>query len=120
MRPNEYLRSSVYHVNKHGKLTDYKVVTEGTYNVETGTTTNTETTFNLKIYKKHFKANQYNYPNLVGKDLAMFYIANHNIGFTPKIRDKIIYDSDEYLIDSIQEHSALGVVCLYRVIAVKG
>jgi hypothetical protein len=120
MRPNEFLRESIYYTNLHGIVCSYIRVAEGTYNVETGSTTNTETVHSVKMYKKHINASQYNYPTLIGKDSALFYLANNNISFVPNIRDRIIYNSEIYQVDSYQEHIALGRVCLYRIVGIRG
>ena len=116
---NDYLISTTRFIDLHGVTSSYVSVTEGSYNVETGSTTNTETSYSLKIYKKHIKASQYNYPDLIGKSIAMFYISNNALGFTPAVRDKIIINSETFTIDSIQEHVALGQIVLYRIIGIK-
>jgi hypothetical protein len=117
---NQFLIATKSFIDTNGISCSYIAVQEGSYNVETGSTTNTETTYIVKMYKKHLKATQYNYPNLVGKDAAMFYLTNNSLAFTPAVRDKITFSGTTYTIDSIQEHSALGAVLLYRIIAVKG
>lgn len=116
---NKYLRAALQQINLHGQVCSYAVVQEGTYDVETGSTSNTETSYSVKMYKKHIRATQYNYPNLVGRDVAMFYLVNYNLGFTPAVRDKITLGSDTYTVDSIQSHAAEGAVVLFRIIAVK-
>ena len=117
---NQFLISTKSFIDTNGISCTYTAVQEGTYNVETSSTTNTETAYTVKMYKKHIRASQYNYPNLVGKDAAMFYLTNDSLTFTPAVRDKITFSGVTYTIDSIQEHSALGAVILYRIIAVKG
>ena len=116
---NQFLISTKSFIDTNGISCTYTAVQEGAYNVETGSTTNTETAYTVKMYKKHLKANQYNYPNLVGRDAAMFYLVNYNLGFTPAVRDKITLGSDTYTVDSIQSHAAEGAVVLFRIIAVK-
>ena len=98
----------------------YSVVNEGSYNIETGSTTNTNTDYSVKMYKRHIRANQYNYPNLIGQDAATFYLVNYALVFTPAIRDKITVDSKTYTIDSITEHRANGSIVLYKILAIKG
>lgn len=115
-----FLISAKRQIDKHGQLMTYKVITEGTYNIETGSTTNTETSFDIKMYKRHIRANQYNYPNLIGQDAATFYLVNYALSFKPSIRDKILVDSETYTIDSITEHRANGKIILYKILAVKG
>lgn len=116
----DFLRITINAILRHGSDCSYIAVQEGTYNVETGSVTNTETTHAVRMYKKHINASQYNYPDLVGKDAAMFYLANSSLGFTPAVRDKIVFNGVTYMVDSIQEHAAQGVVALYRIIALKG
>jgi hypothetical protein len=117
---NAFLVSTIRQIEKHGQTMTYKAVTEGAYNIETGSTTNTDTSYTVKMYKRHIRANQYNYPNLIGQDAATFYLANHKLAFVPSIRDKIIVDSNTYIIDSITEHRADGQIVLYRILAIKG
>lgn len=117
---NEFLMSAKRQIDKHGQTMTYVVVTEGSYNIETGSTTNTNTEYAVKMYKKHIRANQYNYPNLIGQDAAIFYLVNINLTFIPNIRDKIVVNSNTYVVDSITEHRANSVVVLYKILAVKG
>jgi hypothetical protein len=117
---NQFLQSTVKLINLHGQTMTYIAVTQGTYNIETGSITNAETTYSVNMYKKHVRANQYNYPNLIGQDAAIFYLANNNLKFTPNIRDKIVIGSDTYNIDNITEHRANNDLVLYRMLAVKG
>jgi len=95
-------------------------IVNGAYNPSTGTVQNTSTSYSVKMYKKHIKANQYFFPDLIDRDIAMFYLANNSLSFTPKVNDQIVSGSSTYSIKEIQEHSASGEVVLYRIIAVKG
>jgi hypothetical protein len=117
---NPAIQATVSQINKHGKTLSFIVVTEGQYNVETGSATNSEVTYSVKMYKKHIKATQYNYPSLIGKDSAIFFLANYNLSFVPKVKDKIIDSGNTYLVDSIFEHNAYGDIVLYKILAVKG
>lgn len=117
---NQFLQSTIKLINLHGQSMTYSVVAESIYNVETGTTTNADTNYTIKMYKRHVRANQYNYPNLIGQDAAVFYLANNALAFTPNIRDKITTDSQTYTIDSITEHRTNGVIVMYKILAVKG
>jgi len=115
-----FLTASQGAINRHGLNLVYSVITQGEYNVETGTTTETSADYTLKIYPKHITANNYSYPDLIGKDACMFYIANATLPFTPKQNDEIAYKNAVYRVQSYQEHVANGKVALYRIIAVKG
>ena len=117
---DRYLSALLKAMSQHGRLCTYSSVVEGSYNIETGSVTNTETTYSVKTYKKHIRATQYNFPNMIGRDSALFYIANNNLAFVPKVKDKITIDNVVYNIDSIIEHSADGLVILYKILTVKG
>lgn len=117
---NQFLASTKRSIDRHGQTMQYLSVSEGQYDIETGSTTNTDTTYNVKMYKKHVRANQYNYPNLIGQDIALFYLANSSLQFVPALRDKIVVNSVSYTIESIVEHAANSEVILYKLLAVKG
>ena len=117
---NPFLASTQRMINQHGQSVTYTKVSEGTYNIETGSTTNTDTSYTVKMYKKHIKATQYNYPNLIGKNSAMFYLVNTALDFIPAIRDKITVGGETFEIESIAEHSARGQIVLYKLVAVRG
>ncbi len=117
---DRFLLTAVNSINRHGLTMTYTKVQEGTYDVETGSITSTDTNYTIKMYKKHIKSNQYNYPNLIGKSAAVFYLANNNLSFVPNIRDKITVNGETFNIDEIIEHSASGAIALYKLIAVKG
>lgn len=107
-------------INTHGRSCTYTRNTTETYDPATGTVTNTSSSIAVKAYKKHIRATQYNYPNLVGKDSAMFYIYAEDITFTPNVNDVITWDTFKYTVDSVQSHEAFGAIILYRLVAVKG
>lgn len=117
---DRYLSITLRAINTHGRSCTYTIVTEGTYNIETGGTTNTETSHSIKMYKKHIRATQYNFPNMIGRDSALFYLANNNLSFVPAPKDKITIDSTTYTVDSVTEHAADGLVILYKILTVKG
>lgn len=117
---DKYLEIAVRAINTQGKTCSYTKVTEGSYDIETGSTTNTETSYSVKMYKKHIRATQYNFPNMIGRDSALFYLANNSLSFVPANKDKITFDSVTYTIDSITEHAADGLVILYKILTVKG
>jgi len=117
---NPFLISTVKLIALHGQSMQFKSVVEGSYNIETGSTSNTETSYTVTMYKKHIKANQYNYPDLVNKNAAVFYLANNALAFVPAVRDKIVVDSETFEIDSIVEHRARGQLVLYKLVGIKG
>lgn len=117
---NPFLLSTTRMINSHGQSMVYVVVTEGSYNIELGSITNTSTEYTVKMYKKHIRSNQYNYPDLIGKTAAVFYLANNELTFTPAIRDKIRVDNETFEIESIVEHRAKGELVLYKLVGIKG
>jgi hypothetical protein len=117
---NDFLKASKRAISMHGKSAVYKAVSASVYNIELGTNVDTSVNYNLMVYRKQIRATQYNYPNLIGKESAVFYIANDNLSFVPKLKDKISYEGSDYIVDSMSEHIALGQVVMYKVIGVKG
>lgn len=105
-------------IQRHGVPIVYKKIQEGTYDPSVGMSVNTETLVNLKSYPKQIKANQYNYPNLIGKEVVLFYVK-----FDPTLAisnsDWIVYNTKTYKIDSYSEHSANGNILVYKILAVK-
>lgn len=114
---NRFLDASIDAVKRNGLQATYTKVQTGTYNVESGLVTNTETNYTVWMYKKHIKSNQYNFPNLIGKDAGVFYLANDSLAFTPSPKDKILWNGQTYIVDSYEAHMAHNQVVLYRVIA---
>ena len=104
---------------KHGLQVTYKTVTEGNYNVETGSTVNTEATSTFLAYPKAVKTSQYNYPNLIGKKVLQLLVAG-DAGISPSTMDKVTVITEEYTVDSFSEHYAEGAVVLYKLLVVKG
>jgi hypothetical protein len=117
---NQFLLSTSKMIKMHGSAMTYTQVQEGTYNIETGSTTNTSTNYTVTMYKKHLKTDQYNYPDLIGRSAAMFYLANAELEFTPTVRDKILVDGETFEIQSLMEHRARGQLVLYKLVATRG
>ena len=107
-------------ITRHGLPLSYTSVTTGAYNVETGTPTITRVTYTLLMYPKHFIANNYNFPSLIGKDSFMFYLSAAGLAFVPKLNDEIIHQGYTYRVQSYQSHMANAGTVLYRIIAVRG
>jgi len=116
---NKFDNSTRFMLDRNGHPIVYYEVTEGSYNVETGKVVNTEVSKNLKAYPKIVKANQYNYPNLIGKEVVEFLVSATDLSKTPDVNDKIVYDSKTYMVESYMTHNALGQVILYRITTTK-
>ena len=117
---NEFLAATKEALKLHGKPAVYSRVASGVYNIESGAQTNTSSNTTVQMYKKHIRANQYNFPDLIGRDAAMFYIAADSLAFIPGFKDIITFDSIKYVVQSYVEHAAKGQVVLLKILAVKG
>ena len=117
---NRFLEITIQAIKRNAIDVQYLEVQVGEYDTKTATITNTNVTHNIKVYKKHIVANEYNFPNLIGKEAASFYIANQGLTFTPKTRDIIKQGDKEYSIESISEFAASGNVVLYIAVGVLG
>lgn len=117
---NQFLLSTSKMIKMHGSPMTYIQVQEGTYNIETGSTTNTTINYTVTMYKKHLKTDQYNYPDLIGRSAAMFYLANNELEFTPAVRDKIVVNNETFEVQSLMEHVAKGQLILYKLVAARG
>lgn len=113
-----FARATSAAIARHGILSTYKSINTGDYDVDLGTVPTSEATYTFKIYKKQIVANQYFYPNLIGKESGIFYIDASLITFKPKPQDLITYNSKVYKVESVQEFSAAGSVLLYKAIGV--
>ena len=107
-------------INAHGSVVTYSAVTDGTYDSNTGTVTNTEVTTSIKAYPKRITATPYNYPSLVDKQLTQFLIAGNALASKPKTNDKVTLGTDVYTVNQVQEITADNIVCLYRCLSIKG
>lgn len=117
---NPFLQSSKKMIQRNGVSAKYVVIGSTSYNVETGTNTASETEYDITTYPKQIIANQYHFPDLIGKESCMFYLANDSLLFVPKVGDFIKYKTLKFRIASIQETMAHGSIVLYRLIGVKG
>lgn len=117
---NPHLATSLKAVKLHGAPVVYYVKGTASFNIETGQVTSTDQTINIQAIPKPIRANQYNYPDLIGKETTMLYVVNHQLTFTPSVNDKFAIGSDTFIVQSIIKHYARGDLVLYKLIAVKG
>lgn len=109
-------------LNRHGISVTYTKVQTSAYNPDTGTVDSTTINYTLKSYPKQIRANAYNMPSLIGKEVIMFYFNAKALNSVTSLslKDSITYNSKVYNIDSYSEHVYAGEVLLYKVVAVKG
>lgn len=116
---NPFLQSSIKLIARNGLVVTYKSASASAYNPSTGKTEVTYADYMRTAYPKQIKANQFNFPSLIGKDVVLFYIANSSLGFVPKVSDVIVYKSVQYRVTEIIETVAHGEIVLYRLLGVK-
>ena len=116
---NYFLQAVKSALKEHGSSGKYIRVSAGVYDIESGTSVNTNTEYNIQMYEKHVKTSQFNYPNLIGKQVSMFYIAADSLAFQPTVKDKIAFAGSTFTIDSFSEHVAKGQIVMYKILAVK-
>lgn len=116
---NLFVISTRRMIDQYGANITYSSVSDPAYNYETGRATATASNKVFKAYKRHIVANQYNYPNLIGKDIAEFYVYAASFDSTPKINDKIVQGGETYTVQRFGEHGAYGQVILYKLLCVK-
>lgn len=114
---NLFLAATKRAIARHGVDCTYTSLVQGAYDPETGTSPQTKTDTVLKAYPKQEIANQYHYPNLIGKEVMRFYILVGTV--TPKINDYITFKGIKYVVDNFQSHQASGEIILYRILCVK-
>lgn len=114
-----FLAAVKQNLKAHGALGKYIRVSAGVYDIESGTSASTSQSYSVQMYEKHIKTSQYNYPNLIGKQVSMFYLAADSISFVPKIKDEIEFNGTKFVVDSFSEHMAHGKVIMYKVVAVR-
>lgn len=116
----EFLRAAKAAILRHGHTVTFIRVSTPVYNRFAGTSASTETTSTIKAYPRQVVANQYNSPNMIGKELIEFYIYAPDIAsIAPKPNDRITFSGADYTIFQVREHRADTAVLLYKALAVK-
>ena len=111
---NQFLAASIRAVNRHGKMMTYKSISRVVDKI-TGKVITSTVAHSVKMYPKSVVVNQYNYPDLIGKSVVIFYLVNQDLGFTPVVNDTITIDGRVFTVRSYDFHEALGMNCLYRI-----
>jgi hypothetical protein len=117
---NNFLALTKQALRVHGRDATYVRTSASVYSVASGSSTNTTTNHQVRMYKKHINATQYHYPDLIGKTSAIFYFANDALTFQPKVNDRIVYQGESFTVKSFSEHIANGEIILYKVVGVRG
>lgn len=117
---NPFIHSAKKLIYKQGTGISYSNVTTGAYNVELGSVVNTQITTNVIAFPKNVKVNNYNYPNLVGKEVLEFLVVCEDLPKQPSTSDKISYKGNVYTVESYVEVMARGELVIYKIVASKG
>jgi hypothetical protein len=117
---NPHIIQAKRNIYREGINVTFITVTEGTYNSDTGTVTNTETETIVKGYPKRVTANTYNYPNLIGKEATEWLVVASDLPGKPNPQDKMKRGSTVFTVDSVKEIIAMGEPVIYKVLVVKG
>jgi hypothetical protein len=116
---NNFTAAAKRLIERNGISCTYTTVTPGAYDVNTSSVTNTEVNTTLVSYMKHVVANQFNFPNMIGKDVGEFYILASSLSSKPKPADKLLFSGNKYTVQSVREYHAGKELVFYTVIAVK-
>ena len=116
---NKFLVNTKKHIARHGVDVEFIQTQEGTYDIETSTVINSETTTVIKAYPVAVQVSQYNFPNLIGREVIKFLIAGDALTVKPSPQDKVVYKGNTYSVEQQQDYTALGDVCLQHLIAAK-
>lgn len=114
---NRFILATKKALQLHGVNCQYKTITTGSYDPDTGAVVNAENTTNIRAYPKLIKANQYYYPNLIGKEVVMFYIDPTQV--SPKNDDIVVWDTKRFHVHEVQPYIAGSEIALYRVVGVR-
>jgi len=116
---NPFDRSVTKLITRNGIDVTYVTVTEGTYNSDTGTVTNTEVETVIKAYPKNLVANQYNAPSLIGKTLTEWLVIASDLATKPNPQDKMKVGSEVHTVLSMKDIVARNESVMYIITTVK-
>lgn len=116
---NPFIQAAKDLIYPNGISVTFVSVTEGVYNSDTGSVTNTEVETVITAYPKNVKVNSFNYPNLQGKEVTEYLVVASDLTAVPMPQDKVKRGSKVYTVDSVREVIAEGDPVIYKVLCVK-
>lgn len=116
---NLFKKAAIDAVNRNGRILTYTEITR-TVDKITGKVIENKVDFPVKMYPRSVKATQYNFPDLIGKEVITFYLAVNSLPFTPKMNDVITKDGKIFTIRFYDFHEAHGENCLYKITGATG
>lgn len=117
---NNFSIAAIRLINRHGHEVQYITTVEGSYNHETGTVDNTQTSQSIKAYPKTIKTSAYNFPDLINKTVVEWLIPAAVMVNTPDVQDRIQDGGSIYSVYRVFTIQAHGEDTVYRVISIKG
>jgi len=116
---NDFIRSAMQLIYKNGVNISVTTIAEGAYDKTLGKVTKTEVSTPVKAFPKTIKANTFNYPSLIDKELVEFLVVSQDLPTKPKATDKITWSGVKYLVVSTKEHTAEGSSVIYKILTSK-
>lgn len=117
---NPHIIQAKRNIYREGIDVTFVAVTEGTYNSDTGTVTNTEVETTVKGYPKRVTATSFYLPNLISKDLTEWLVVASDLPSKPNPQDKMKRGSTVFTVDSVKEIIAQGDPVIYKILVIKG
>lgn len=107
-------------INTHGQSLVYKSVNIGNYSAASGSVTTTETSIILNGYPRQVVANQFNMPNLIGKEIVEFYFQGSDFGaIVPKVNDIVVLNGINYGVTQLRSYRTNGQIVMYKLLAIR-
>lgn len=103
-------------IESAGVEVTYKHVQEGVRDLETLTTTNTETPYTVKAFPTKLNSQEQKEPSFVDKDASVFLIANESLAVDPEEGDKITMSSKTFKVLKVQEPWYKATAAYWRII----
>lgn len=114
--------SSARLIKRYGAIRTYTQVTE-VYDSSSQTTTTSESSHSIKIFKTDPKERETKYPNLVGKETAVMMIATSTLPIKPKVGDTItetyLGRTNVFSVEVIKENWSVESIVSWRLICIK-
>lgn len=117
---NPFITSAKKLIYRNGIDVTFTRVIEGTYDSNTGSVTNTESTKSVKVYPKVITANAWQFPNLINREMREYLVVSQDLGYKPEAQDKITEGSTVYSVVSVKDIVARNESVVYIIAAVKG
>ena len=111
---NRALSVSKQMIYKHGITVTYSEDSNQVYDPATGQVTYNQSNYSLKSYPKQLVANQYNFPDLIGKEMITFYFDGETLT-SIKLGAVITHNSRKYKVVSYSHFMYEGTIYLYKV-----